>query len=158
MQTGWIEKNQTKINPMSFYKTLPYACPFKYRLASPLIYQAEVFDPTANALFHSNDFLFATIFTGTVTLYPFYASDGATWCPDFQSGMRGFFLHDFPCQMQFVPDFRRLFADRTLARKWLKDILTQDKCPLRRTINLGVAIGDKFYSPTVHPGVTMTLV
>jgi hypothetical protein len=52
--------------------------------------------------------------TGVLTMFPGYASDGATSAPDVQKLMRAIFLHDILCQCCTNPDWHmtRFECDR----------------------------------------------
>jgi len=61
---------------------------------------------------------------GKLTALPGYAWDGATWCPDVRSILRGSLFHDIIAQMlrmELIPSMYRITGDRLLKKMCIDD-------------------------------------
>lgn len=107
----------------------------------------------------SGDFLCGFYICGLLVICEGYRSDGATWCPDFKKGMRGFFFHDIICQFQFIADFRRLVATRLEGDRLMNRLHKEDDlaCWLRPIVYRGVRVG-AIGKPTVYEGVYIKVI
>lgn len=70
-----------------------YAKGYRYRVAEDYRVRVRIFPPT------SFRHAYVELTTdGWLTLKAGYASNGASWCPDTESNIRAFFIHDGLCQ------------------------------------------------------------